>query len=162
MDYSNPLDLYNDQETRYCSHTMKLILMSLLALMPNTLGITLDDLVNPLALSITESVADNLTSVATTLIPNKTGHKFAPVHSLALTKVHQKFKQAAPQILKSHSKKILKIRKQFAKTSSKRQLSLARVESLLTLRDLQVKLFTLAREETAHLKRQTHALVEKR
>ena len=141
---------------------MKLILLSLLTLVPDTLGLTLDDLVNPVALSITESVANNLTAVATTLIPKKTGHKFAPVHSLALKKVQNKFKQAAPVILKSHSKKILKIRKRFGPAASKRQLSLARVESLLTLRDLQVKLFTLTREEAAHLKRQTHGLVEKR
>jgi hypothetical protein len=135
--------------------------LSLLSLLSFVIGLTLDDLVNPLALSITESVGNNLTAIATTLIPKKTGHKFAPVQSIALNKVHKKFKEAAPKILKAHSRKILKIRQQF-RAGTKRQFSLARVESLLTLRDLQVKLFSLAHDEMTPVKSKDMGLIEKR
>ena len=99
---------------------------------------TLDAMLNPLAHSITHNVTHDLQK-ASALIPHAPTI-YSSVRHPTLQLILKKFHKSVPLILKKHGEKLMRHPSKSLKTHG---LSLARVESLLALRDLQVHLFDL-------------------
>jgi hypothetical protein len=109
-------------------------------------AVTLDQLIQPVAYSITESVAGNMTLFAS-LIPSGSKTQLSS-RQRTMMRVHRKFKPVVPKVLKSHAHKVLvHAQKSGHKKSEKQVLSWVKKEALLTLRELQVRLFREANKE---------------
>jgi hypothetical protein len=118
-----------------------------LSLMAAASAVTLDQLIQPVALSITDSVAGNMT-LFDSLIPSGSKTQLSTRHR-TLMRVHKKFKPVVPKVLKSHAHKVLvHATKTGNKKSEKQVLSWVKKEALLTLRELQVRLFREAHKES--------------